>query len=106
MVPREDLAEELGELALDGVFGGDDGFLCAGLFLVVEVVLTDERGEARDIRVGPGGFALEEVVHFALGFGALGGGFFVGEFGFFCGLTGDVNLFLWRVNVMLVGGYR
>ena len=103
MVPREDLAEELGELALDGVFGGDDGFLCAGLFLVVEVVLTDERGEARDVRVRPGGLALQEVVHFALGFGALGGGLFVGEFGFFGSLAGDIDFFLCEIGVVLVG---
>ena len=90
------------ENSLDGVFGGDDRFLCAGLFLVVEVVLPDERGEARDVRVGPGGFALEEVVDFALGFGALGGGFLVGEFGFFGGLAGDVDLFLCELSVVLV----
>jgi hypothetical protein len=42
------------------------------------MVLSDEGGESADVVIRPGGFALEEVVYFALGFGALDYGFFVG----------------------------
>ncbi len=81
MVSVQDDTHELGELALDLVFGVLCGFLGAVLCLLEEVVLSDESGESADVVVCPGGFALQEIVDLSLGFGALVDGVVVRDFG-------------------------
>lgn len=81
VVPVQDDAHELGELALDLVFGVLCGFLGAVLCLLEEVVLSDESGESADVVVCPGGLALEEIVDLSLGFGALVHGMVIRDFG-------------------------
>lgn len=103
MVPRQDQPHELTELSFHCVLGLDDARFRGLLLLLVEVVLADEGGEARDVRVVPGGFSGEEVVDFALGGGALEDGFFVEDFGLSSGDAGVVDSLLYNSRQIVIG---
>lgn len=82
MISIEDGAHEFVEVGLEPTIGERGTFLSGVLCSFVVVLLLNEGREEDDVGVGPGGFALEEVVDLALAGGTGGYGCFVGDFGF------------------------
>ena len=71
MVPGQDARAQFRGRFLGAAFGRQQGFLGGGFALLVGVVGAVEFGEALEVVGGPGVFALQQLVDFALGAGTL-----------------------------------